>query len=311
MAVTLPTTAEHQPWLPTLLKTSGNLTRVISDLSTRGFSFVPLPTFLKNQTAVVVQTASKFFDKPMAEKEPHFTVPVFGYISIDNREGLRLLTGQFLKYPMCPPECEDAVRQLGRSLDAEMIALSHVIFGQYLPKAATTEPPLLFPLLSGDKPKFGLLDIAHYYNETKPLSKPGGNHTGNGLNCAEHTDPGLLSLNVCDSTKGLEFWDPSTASWVQSPCDPNIGLLWCGDAASVLTNGVFTAGKHRVVTGCEPRLSIWHEICIMQQVPTTKGGIIALEPELFPLYDSREREWSLAYENSLLFPQTKAQFPGK
>ena len=91
---------------------------------------------------------------------------------------------------------------------------------------------------------FGMLDIVRYNNSSE-LRPDHLEH-----NVAGHADPGLLSLSCTSTSAGLQLYDPTSDTWVDCPLD--MGVLWCGSAATRLNESI-PAGLHRVVFGDEPR----------------------------------------------------------
>jgi len=116
--------------------------------------------------------------------------------------------------------------------------------------------------------RFAMLDVA-YYNHEDHLKKKGeidkqGNEVV--ISVAAHYDPGILSLNVLNSEKGLQFLDENK-NWVDIPVSPSVGVLWAGALAEKITKGKVKPGWHRVFChkAAPVRMSIWIEACTSQQ----------------------------------------------
>jgi len=126
------------------------------------------------------------------------------------------------------------------------------------------------PVLS-DSPKenFAMLDIAYYTHE---------HHVSEGKeeSVAAHYDPGVLSINVFSSQKGLQFRTQSGA-WVDIPTDKNVGVIWAGELATTISNGKVKQGWHRVkcIKETPIRMSVWIEACTSAQDLSTTMEILS------------------------------------
>jgi hypothetical protein len=68
--------------------------------------------------------------------------------------------------------------------------------------------------------------------------------------------------------------DQRENKWIDGPNNSqvdqgSIGVIWLGEAASILTRNRFKSGIHRVVyprTVHQPRLTIWQEVCTEEQI---------------------------------------------
>lgn len=112
---------------------------------------------------------------------------------------------------------------------------------------------------------FALLDVVLYNNNASISSKNNGKMT---LNCEPHYDPGLLSLSIFSTSPGLELlgFKGGKEEWIAPPLDPDVGVVWAGHLASLLSNSRIKPGNHRVVVGEAPRLTCWVEACSLDQV---------------------------------------------
>jgi len=115
-------------------------------------------------------------------------------------------------------------------------------------------------LIRPDEP-FGMLDIANYTHEDY-VSVFGGQTES----VAAHYDPGILSINVLSSAKGLQFLN-SDQVWVDIPSDKALGVIWAGEMAKIITKEKVKPGWHRVQCYAKfpQRMSIWIEACTQQQ----------------------------------------------
>jgi len=132
--------------------------------------------------------------------------------------------------------------------------------------------------------RFAMLDIAYYNHEDHmkrkgelmmmkegekmkeegEMKKEGGDEVV--VSVAAHYDPGILSLNVLNSQKGLQFLDDNQ-NWVDIPVSDSVGIIWAGDLAQKITDGRVKPGWHRVMChkSAPLRTSIWIEACTSQQ----------------------------------------------
>jgi hypothetical protein len=120
-----------------------------------------------------------------------------------------------------------------------------------------------------------MLDIVHYFNEkTGPTKTPEVGYDTDEVNCVPHYDPGLFSLSILSTCDGLQLKDQRQNKWIDGPNNSqvdqsNIGVIWLGEAASILTGNRFKSGIHRVAYPRIPhqqRLTIWQEVCTESQI---------------------------------------------
>ena len=114
-----------------------------------------------------------------------------------------------------------------------------------------------------------MLDIVHYFNRRiGSIRRPEVGYDTSEVNCVLHYDPGLFSLSILSTCEGLQLRDQRTDTWIDGPVNSqtnksDIGVLWLGEAASILTGNRFKAGIHRVVyprVAHQTRLTIWQEV---------------------------------------------------
>jgi len=91
------------------------------------------------------------------------------------------------------------------------------------------------------------------------------------MNCSSHVDPGLLSISLFSTAPGLQFFDPTPNDWIPIPHDKNLGVIWCGDAATRASNGKIKSGIHRVQldSTATRRVTMWYEMCTSTQLPSS------------------------------------------
>merc|ERR1712063_144440 len=53
--------------------------------------------------------------------------------------------------------------------------------------------------------------------------------------------------------------------WIAVPLEQCV--LWAGAAATEISNGKIPAGIHRVVGSDSSRMTIWYEVCTLEQIP--------------------------------------------
>ncbi|CAF2377715.1 unnamed protein product [Rotaria sp. Silwood2] len=122
-----------------------------------------------------------------------------------------------------------------------------------------------------------MLDIVNYFNTRPgPVPQPKVGFNTDEVNCVPHFDPGLFSLSILSTCDGLQLNDLRQDQWVDGPNDcedgqRSIGVIWLGEAASIMTGNQFKCGIHRVVYPRIPhqaRLTVWQEVCTKTQIDT-------------------------------------------
>ncbi len=79
---------------------------------------------------------------------------------------------------------------------------------------------------------FGMLDIVSYFNDKNGFEPPHNGQTTEEVNCVSHYDPGLLSISILSTYEGLQLKNMTNDEWIDGPLEPNIGVIWLGEAAS-------------------------------------------------------------------------------
>ncbi|UJR33598.1 hypothetical protein I4U23_021035 [Adineta vaga] len=86
-----------------------------------------------------------------------------------------------------------------------------------------------------------MVDTVHYYNEKiGPKQVPEISFHTDEVNCVPHFNPGLFSLNQREN-KWIDGSDNSQLD------QASLGIIWLGEAASILSNNQYKAGIHRVI----------------------------------------------------------------
>ncbi len=77
-----------------------------------------------------------------------------------------------------------------------------------------------------------------------------------------------LSISILSTHEGLQLKNMMNNEWIYGPLDPNIGVIWLGEAASRITQNRLKPGIHRVTYPQEEkcRLTIWYEVCTIKQL---------------------------------------------
>ncbi len=88
----------------------------------------------------------------------------------------------------------------------------------------------------------------------------------------------------------------TSGEWIDGPLEPNIGVIWLGEAASRVTENRLKPGIHRVIypQKSKCRLTIWYEMCTTEQLrnisadkqdETMADGIVTFQnlPGLTPI----------------------------
>jgi isopenicillin N synthase-like dioxygenase len=245
-----------------------SIEKLIEQLSACGFCFVHVECsqLPRSTLSKLKEDVKSFFSEPQSSKET-FSDVYLGYSTTQHKEGYRVLTSAGGPTPS-PESCPKmkVVHEVSKVLDSLIVRIIEnleSVFGSAEGLGSLHEILLCTPS------RVGLLDVAHYTNKEEIIEVKS---TNSEINCSEHVDPGLISLNLFSTSPGLQFFDPRTASWREPPSftseegRPITGVLWCGDAASKITDGKIKAANHRVIFGEEPRYTIWYEAIHKSQI---------------------------------------------
>ncbi|CAF2710623.1 unnamed protein product [Rotaria sp. Silwood2] len=277
--------------------------RLQQAFETNGWCFVHLS---KNSRSFVTQlnhinqSLSNFFSLDQAEKSRYLSSNAFGYSCIGHKEGIKILTDQ--------QGITDSQSVLPMSIEA---TLQHI--SQLISNLTYRLKPIITKLtVSDDKSSkqvelsaFAMLDIVQYFNKkTGPTKIPEVGYNTDEVNCVPHYDPGLFSLSILSTCDGLQLKDQRENKWIDGPDNSqidqsNIGVIWLGEAASILTGNRFKSGIHRVIyprTAHQARLTVWQEVCTEGQIkqlfeqnnnvellPADAEVILANQPDSLPM----------------------------
>ncbi len=247
--------------------------RLQQEFETNGWCFVRLsqnpPSFI-SQLNHINQSFSNFFALNQSEKAHYLSSNAFGYSRVGHKEGLKLLTDKHgitdfqVAFPMNMEATLQHVSQLISNLTYRLKPI--------ITSLAVSDQKILKQIELSD---LAMLDIVHYFNEkTGPKNLPEVGYNTDEVNCVPHYDPGLFSLSILSTCDGLQLKDQRENKWIDGPNNSqvdqgSIGVIWLGEAASILTRNRFKSGIHRVVyprTVHQPRLTIWQEVCTEEQI---------------------------------------------
>lgn len=224
----------------------------------------------QRQLDLITKSLSDFFKLNPTEKSSYLSPNAFGYSRVDHKEGIKLLTDEqgVPDFPAQIPMSLRATLQHVSQLICDLTyRLKPIIMKLAVSDATTTKKVELS--------SFAMLDTVHYFNKkVGPTPVPEVGFDTNEVNCVPHYDPGLFSLSILSTCDGLQLKDQGLNKWIDGPNNlradqSNIGVVWLGEAASILTNNRFKAGIHRVIyprTANQARITIWQEVCTEGQV---------------------------------------------
>lgn len=247
--------------------------RFIQELEANGWCFVRLSQnarLFATQLNHIRESLSAFFTGSQSEKSRYLSPNAFGYTRVNHKEGIKLLSDQQGEITSQNP--------LPKNLNATLQHLS-----QLMSDLTSRIKPIIINAAGADRratkradiSEQCMLDIAHYFNTNRgPTSVPEVGHDTSEVNCVPHYDPGLFSLSILSTCEGLQLKDQRTNQWIDGPNNSqvdqsNIGAIWLGEAASILTENRFKAGIHRVIYPRMPhqaRLTVWQEVCTTSQI---------------------------------------------
>lgn len=192
---------------------------------------------------------------------------MFGWTSVTHKESFRWLTQDLLQPETIPQIMRDSLTELTHEMDKLMLNLvsstASVLFKKHLELLGKDYD---IPLLKSESPKWSMFDIAYYLNDQQKFVE---SELEVDENCAPHYDPGLLSLSILSTHRGLELYDPLSDQWIpHTGEDKSLAILWCGKAALEASDGTLRPAVHKVIRQLDkPRLALWYEICTSNQVP--------------------------------------------
>ncbi|CAF3328003.1 unnamed protein product [Rotaria sp. Silwood2] len=243
-----------------------------TEFKSNGWCFVFLPAEVIPDPRMT-KRLSKFFESDNSKHRYSQYVPIYGYSKVDHKEGIKLLTGsyfgKFVNKGLVPKMFAEPLNYLSHVLDAVTKRLIEVL-DQY--SVFQQQPSLSTLFEHADLPlqdeHFGMLDIVSYFNKISGIQPPENGQTTEEVNCVPHYDPGLFSISILSTHEGLQLKNMTNNEWINGPLEPNIGVIWLGEAASGITQNRLKPGIHRVIYPQEPnnRLTIWCEVCTTQQL---------------------------------------------
>jgi isopenicillin N synthase-like dioxygenase len=247
--------------------------RLQQEFETNGWCFVRLSNndrSFESQLNHINESLLEFFASDQNQKSPYLSPNAFGYSRVDHKEGIKLLTDQQgitdveHTLPMKITATLQVISKLINDLTYRLkpIVIKLTEFNQIASKQVELSP-------------FTMLDIVHYFNKkTGPATAPEVGYSTDEVNCVPHYDPGLFSLSILSTCDGLQLKDQRENKWIDGPDNSqldqeNIGVIWLGEAASILTGNRLKSGIHRVVyprTAHQVRTTIWQEVCTEDQI---------------------------------------------
>jgi hypothetical protein len=256
---------------------SSEIKRMEAEFELNGWCFVFLPTELIPDSNLT-HKLSEFFDSGNRKIEYSQELKIYGYSKVNHKEGIKLLTGsyfsKFANDGLVPPTLVEPLNYLSQVLDAATKRLIEIL-DQY--SVFQQEPSMSSLIKCADLPlqdeHFGMLDIVSYFNNKNGFQPPQNGHTTEEVNCVPHYDPGLLSISILSTHEGLQLKNMTNNEWINGPVQPNIGVIWLGEAASRVTENRLKPGIHRVIYPQEPkcRLTVWYELCTIEQLRNISG----------------------------------------
>jgi isopenicillin N synthase-like dioxygenase len=247
--------------------------RLQQEFETNGWCFLYFSQDARSfatQLNHINQSLTNFFALDQTGKSAYLSSNAFGYTRVNHKEGIKVLTDQHGN--------TDDQYALPMNINA---TLQHV--SQLISNLTYRLKPIITQLTASNHQAskqveisdLAMLDIVHYFNKnTGPKKIPEVGYDTDEVNCVPHYDPGLFSLSILSTCDGLQLKDQRTNKWIDGPDNSqlnqsNIGVLWLGEAASILTGNRFKAGIHRVVyprVVHQARVTIWQEVCTESQI---------------------------------------------
>jgi large subunit ribosomal protein L40e len=275
------------------------LLRLQQELQAQGWCLLnDLPQSLNVLINPIMEGCQEFFNKDLSYKRTFAHPPRYGYIATEYKEAFRLLTGSLCEEMTLPHEtsgqplnnsynqrdpaptepllvqgCKELDRvakaiiektamkifglspsELGKRKNIPLLQSQHldddggINVDNHSRAAAETEKK--------ERIGYGMLDLVYYY----------GNKRDEYM-VAPHGDPGLFSLSLFSNGAGLEMLHTPSGQWLPVPQSAGVAVLWCGATAMEVTDGRIKAGWHRVVPLQKPRLTMWYEVCVVDQIP--------------------------------------------
>ena len=256
----------------------GEIRRMETEFQTNGWCFVLLPKELIPDSNLVNGLVN-FFKPDSWKGENTQRSEIYGYSKLNHKEGIKLLTGdyfnQFANKGLVPERLVVPLNYLSQVFDAvsqRLIELldQHSIFQKRPSLSSLIKRADLPPI----REHFGMLDIVSYFNEKSGFEPPQNGQSTEEVNCVPHYDPGLFSISILSTHEGLQLKNMVDDQWVDGPLEPNMGVIWLGEAAARVTDNRLKPGIHRVIYPREAktRLTIWYEVCTIEQLRNISDG---------------------------------------
>ncbi|CAF3386917.1 unnamed protein product [Rotaria socialis] len=215
---------------------STEIKRMETEFELNGWCFVFLPAELIPDSNLTKEL-SDFFQLDKRKGKYSQRLGIYGYSKVNHKEGL------------VPATLVKPLNYLSQVFDAVTKRLIEVLDQHSVFQREPSLPSLIeLASLPWQEEYFGILDIVSYFNAKSGFRPPQNGQTTEEVNCIPHYDPGLLSIN--------------------GPLEPNIGVIWLGEAASRITQSRLKPGIHRVVYPQESklRLTLWYQLCTIEQL---------------------------------------------
>jgi len=235
-----------------------------SFLSKNGWCFLKLSEPLQDLVEEITANIVTFFSSPREYKRLFCYPPRYGYVETEHKEAFRVLTGKMIRSMILPENVAENLERFSEMMDSVAKGIinscGEEVFG--LSSKSSLQKRKVLPLLVSeeecDKPHeyvsgYGMLDIANYYKNQNQE-----------YNVAPHADPGLFALSVKSTTPGLQMLDLATNVWIPVPEDS--AVLWCGATALDTSADRLQPGWHQVQSTPHPRLTLWYEVCALDQI---------------------------------------------
>ena len=254
------------------LSDSSEIKQMKTEFESNGWCFVFLPKELIPDSQLANEL-SKFFASGNRRNKYSQRQGIYGYSAVNHKGGIKLLTGsyfnQFVNKGLVPEALIQPLNYISQVLDAVtkrlIEILDHYSVFQKNSSLSTLIERADLPL---QEEHFGMLDIVFYFNNKNVFRQLHDGKTTEEVNCVPHYDPGLFSISILSTYEGLQLKDMVHDEWIDGPLEPNIGVIWLGEAASRITQNWLKPGIHRVVYPQKRkcRLTVWYEICTIEQL---------------------------------------------
>jgi hypothetical protein len=238
----------------------------------RGWCFAEMDEELTKLTSAATAPLDAYFlSNPNSYDHRLLTL---GFQHNHDKLSLRWLSGNQLNDALVPKQLQSFIFPLTQRLDDICLNLVEKLFvGDAYPSLSALGEKFELPLLRSEgEARFALFDVARYISGEKVEAKASEDPSTR-LSCAEHHDPGLLSISVLSTRPGLQLFDPVANAWIDGPSEPgNVCVIWLGQAAVDASNSKFRNGIHRVKMQSDddmkqaPRMAMWVEVCTGNQI---------------------------------------------